>query len=108
MRGQFSAIEFGVRFTTIASSGAHHSRDAHAGRKLLTTGQIVQFVLDLVTCIPFIVLRLSGVPCNGSLRSWILPTFVGTVLFVAFNRLFERLYRQQPAARGKAKQGKSE
>jgi len=40
-------------------------------KKYLTSGQIVQFVIDTTTSYPFLYLWLTGQPCRGNMTSWV-------------------------------------
>jgi fatty acid elongase 3 len=72
-------------------------------RKYLTTIQIVQFMLDCGTSVFFGYFYFVGIPCQGTLASWLAANFVG----ISFFFLFVDFYKKQYSGKG-TKQRKQE
>jgi hypothetical protein len=53
-------------------------------RSHITTFQILQFVSDFLTSLPYIPIWYNGVPCHGKLSVWCAANFVGFSLFGLF------------------------
>lgn len=67
-------------------------------KKMLTTTQMIQFVVDIVTSIPFLYLWAVGAPCRGSIWSWINAVIVGALLWLLFNNFFQKNYNNKGGA----------
>ena len=61
-------------------------------RKYLTSLQILQFVADISTSIPFIIFYLVGTPCRGALYAWIIANMTGFALLFLFLNFFKQNY----------------
>lgn len=61
-------------------------------RKYLTMGQILQFVLDGITSLPYLAIAYMGVPCRGTMRAWVVAFIVGMMLLALFNNFFVQSY----------------
>jgi ABC-type methionine transport system permease subunit len=54
--------------------------------------QILQFILDMTTSIPFIFLYIMGYPCRGELYAWVIANFAGFSLLALFMRFYNATY----------------
>ena len=61
-------------------------------KKYLTSLQIIQFILDISTSIPFIIIYFLGYPCRGELYAWVIANLAGFSLLVLFMQFFQRTY----------------
>eukprot|EP01111_Echinosteliopsis_oligospora_P002441 TRINITY_DN1362_c0_g1_i1.p1 TRINITY_DN1362_c0_g1~~TRINITY_DN1362_c0_g1_i1.p1 ORF type:complete len:270 (+),score=35.74 TRINITY_DN1362_c0_g1_i1:108-917(+) len=61
-------------------------------KKYLTTAQIIQFVIDCATSIPFIYFRYQGYDCRGTVTAWILANISGFTLLSLFVQFFTNTY----------------
>jgi len=72
----------------------------------ITSLQILQFVLDMSTSIPFIYIKLySDIPCRGSMYAWIIANLVGVSFLLLFCNYFYQTYvnrKKEKAAKEKA------
>lgn len=75
-------------------------------RKYLTSIQIVQFVLDICTSLPFPILLYYGIPCRGTIRSWVIANVTGFSFFLLFMDFYRKNYKakQQMQSNGKKQQ----
>jgi len=62
-------------------------------KKYLTSLQILQFVIDMSSSIPFIVIYMMGMPCRGELYAWILANLTGVALLLLFLNFYRTTYR---------------
>lgn len=73
-------------------------------KKYLTSLQILQFVIDMSTSIPFIVIYFMGIPCRGELYAWIIANLTGFALLLLFMNFYRHTYNaRRPAPTGKGK-----
>eukprot|EP00294_Goniomonas_avonlea_P011606 CAMPEP_0114555338 /NCGR_PEP_ID=MMETSP0114-20121206/8698_1 /TAXON_ID=31324 /ORGANISM="Goniomonas sp, Strain m" /LENGTH=186 /DNA_ID=CAMNT_0001740461 /DNA_START=259 /DNA_END=819 /DNA_ORIENTATION=- len=63
-------------------------------RKVLTKMQMVQFLVDIGTSIPFLYFYLTGTYCRGSIASWLNAVLVGAFLYMLFNNFFQHTYKK--------------
>jgi GNS1/SUR4 family len=62
-------------------------------RKLLTTGQIIQFMSDCLTSVPFPVLKYAlGVNCRGHIGAWAMANAGGISFYILFTQFYKRQY----------------
>jgi len=61
-------------------------------KKYLTTAQILQFVVDCATSVPWLLIYLSGYQCRGDVRAWIFANVTGIALIVLFSDYFVKTY----------------
>jgi len=66
-------------------------------KKYITTAQILQFVVDIITSMPWILIYLSGNQCRGDVKGWLLANVGGTMLMLLFVRFYMHAYRQKPS-----------
>jgi len=66
-------------------------------RKYLTTLQIVQFFIDMVTSVVFIYYYTQGVPCKGTFEAWIVANMTGFSFFVLFLQFYSQTYSKKKA-----------
>ena len=62
-------------------------------KKYLTSLQIFQFVVDMSSSIPFIVIYYLGYPCRGELYAWIIANLTGVALLLLFMNFYSTTYR---------------
>merc|ERR1712146_502999 len=67
--------------------------------KYLTQVQMVQFVSDSVTSLPFPLILTSGYRCNGSMSMWLASNFCGWSFFVLFLNYYRIRYNQAKASK---------
>merc|ERR1712130_1050270 len=65
-------------------------------KKYLTSLQILQFVIDMSSSIPFIVIYMMGIPCRGELYAWILANLTGVALLLLFMNFYRQTYNRPP------------
>jgi len=68
-------------------------------RRYLTTMQIIQFVVDSATSLPFLYYYLVGIPCRGNISAWLVANFTG----LSFLWLFVDFYRNNYESQKKRK-----
>jgi fatty acid elongase 3 len=61
-------------------------------KRYLTKLQIFQFIMDMGTSLPFIVIYLLGYPCRGELYAWVIANFAGLALLLLFNNFYATTY----------------
>lgn len=62
-------------------------------RKYLTSLQIVQFFLDMVTSVGFPYFRFNGIPCKGTMNAWYVANFTGFSFFLLFMNFYKQQYK---------------
>jgi len=66
-------------------------------RKYITQMQLVQFVLDNCSSLPFVYFRLRGVRCAGTWAAWAAGNAVGFSFFLLFLHFYRSTYKAQPS-----------
>jgi len=61
-------------------------------KKYLTQAQILQFVIDCTTSLPWLYFYLNGVPCRGDLRAWFVANTGGILLIILFVNFYIHSY----------------
>jgi len=64
-------------------------------RKYITKVQIVQFMLDALSSLPFVYFRMSGWGCSGTWQSWIGGNFVGFSFLILFIKFYKDSYKHK-------------
>jgi len=64
-------------------------------RKYITKIQILQFLLDGLSSLPFLYFRWAGLPCSGTWSSWIGGNFVGFSFFLLFVKFYRDSYKDK-------------
>jgi len=64
-------------------------------RQYITKAQIVQFLIDALTSVPFVYYRMTGNNCSGTWASWAGGNFVGLSFFILFVKFFNDNYKQK-------------
>jgi len=67
-------------------------------RKYITKVQILQFIFDALTSLPFLFFRMSGSACSGTWESWVGGNFVGFSFLVLFIQFYNDSYKRKPTA----------
>eukprot|EP01104_Vermistella_antarctica_P018735 TRINITY_DN7058_c0_g1_i1.p1 TRINITY_DN7058_c0_g1~~TRINITY_DN7058_c0_g1_i1.p1 ORF type:complete len:296 (+),score=45.58 TRINITY_DN7058_c0_g1_i1:58-945(+) len=67
-------------------------------RKYLTSLQILQFILDFLTSLPFLFFWKFGPACRGLMSCWIVANSVGMSFFFLFVNFYQKQYKK-PAAK---------
>merc|ERR1711879_33566 len=65
-------------------------------KKYLTSLQILQFVADMSSSLPFIIFFFMGIPCRGELYAWVLANMTGVALLLLFMNFYRNAYRPPP------------
>jgi len=71
-------------------------------KKFLTTGQIIQFVIDSTSSYPYFFLWYTGQQCRGNMRSWIVANLAGVLLLYLFIEFYISTYSKPKTAKTKA------
>jgi len=61
-------------------------------KKYLTKAQILQFIIDCTTSLPWFYFYLSGHRCRGDIRAWLFGNVVGFLLIGLFYDFFVQTY----------------
>jgi fatty acid elongase 3 len=61
-------------------------------RRYLTSIQIVQFVIDIVTSLFFPYFYFMGIPCKGKMEVWLVANFTGFSFFLLFLDFYYNAY----------------
>jgi hypothetical protein len=64
-------------------------------RRYLTTLQIIQFVIDIVTSVFFPYFYFVGIPCRGKLEAWLVANVTGFSFFLLFLDFYSQNYKQE-------------
>jgi len=72
-------------------------------RRYITKAQIVQFMIDALTSVPFAYYRWAGRSCSGTWVSWVGGNFVGMSFLVLFVLFYINDSRKQKTSRGTTK-----
>jgi len=64
-------------------------------KKYLTTIQIIQFCIDIVTSVPFLYLYVNKVKCAGSFESWLIANLTGFSFFLLFVNFYIQQYKSK-------------
>jgi len=64
-------------------------------KRYLTLAQILQFIVDSLTSMPWLYFYLTGSACRGDIRAWILANTGGIMLTVLFLNFYRHAYRRE-------------
>jgi fatty acid elongase 3 len=70
-------------------------------RRYLTSMQMVQFVLDCTTSLPYIYFWKTGIYCRGSMLAWGFANFVGITFFFLFLNFYLENYVKNKGDKGR-------
>jgi len=63
-------------------------------RRYLTSLQIVQFVIDICSSMPFPYFFYNNIPCKGTIESWLVANVTGFSFFLLFLNFYYQNYRK--------------